>query len=77
MEKREAEALLPFQITKTTPWKSFSLGFGGLGGFEKIRFGKGVLSFMFICDFQPFFHLKDEVILFDVSDVRWKVLIES
>lgn len=37
MEKREAEALLPFQITKTTPWKSFSLGFGGLGGFGGYR----------------------------------------
>ena len=34
MEKRDAEALLPFQITKTTPWKSFSIGFGGHGGYR-------------------------------------------
>ena len=34
MEKRDAEALPTFEITKTTPWKSFSLGFGGHGGYR-------------------------------------------
>ena len=34
MVKRDAEALPTFEITKTTPWKSFSLGFGGYGGYR-------------------------------------------
>merc|ERR1719322_1131184 len=34
MVKRDAEALPTFEITKTTPWKSFSLGFGGHGGYR-------------------------------------------
>merc|ERR1712111_318241 len=34
MVKRDAEALPTFEITKTTPLKSFSLGFGGHGGYR-------------------------------------------
>merc|ERR1711884_750024 len=34
MVKRDAEALPTFEITKATPWKSFSLGFGGHGGYR-------------------------------------------